>query len=46
MKDDRESAKRSIDALKVKLTQLTTEPGKNLAAIPGVSLYRQPSSLL
>jgi AraC-like DNA-binding protein len=41
MENDKEAAKRSIDALKAKLPALVPEPGKIPTAIEGVCLYRQ-----
>jgi AraC-like DNA-binding protein len=41
MENDKETIRRSIDTLKVKLPALTPEPGRIPAAIEGVYLYRQ-----
>jgi hypothetical protein len=40
MEDDRDAAKRGIDALKVKLLALTPRTGKTPTAVEGVYLYR------
>jgi AraC-like DNA-binding protein len=45
MEDERAVAKRSIDALKVKLLALVPEPGNFPTAIEGLCLYRQETDV-
>jgi hypothetical protein len=41
MENDKEAAKRTIDALKAKSPALAPKPGKVPSAIEGVIIYRQ-----